>query len=101
MSSVYATPASVAWGEIFHIIEEPIAQAMRGISIEKENQLLFFDRLREGENNLEEIYATWYYIPYWGQDRVIGNMHVLFEAQARQVRVERRQGIGVILSPNR
>lgn len=29
------------------------------------------------------ISATWFYLPYWGNGRYIGNMHLLFEEAGR------------------
>jgi hypothetical protein len=55
---------------------------LQGIPSRYEDQMLFWERLEDGGPNiLEEVYATWYYTPYWGQDRVIGNLLILFEQQ--------------------
>lgn len=78
-------PSTVqVWGEIWEFIEIPLQNCLKGIPTAQENQLLFWDRLKEGPNNMEEVYATWYYVPYFSQDRVIGNLHMLFEQQKTQ-----------------
>ena len=78
--------AEQVWGEIWEFIEIPLQNCLKGIPTAQDNQLLFWDRLKEGPNKMEEVYATWYYVPYFSQDRVIGNLHMLFEQQNKQVR---------------
>jgi hypothetical protein len=79
--------AEQVWGEIWEFIEIPLQNCLKGIPTAQDNQLLFWDRLKEGPNKMEEVYATWYYVPYFSQDRVIGNLHMLFEQQNKQVRM--------------
>ena len=52
-------PAREVWSEIWNLIEEPLADAMKGIPIERVNDRLFFDRLRDGSNpnTMEEVYG--------------------------------------------
>lgn len=46
--SALGKPAKEVWGEIWEHIEIPLADAMKGIPTERQDQLLFFERLHDG-----------------------------------------------------
>lgn len=85
-------PAKEVWGEIWNLIEAPMDATLQGVPSRYEDQMLFWERLEDGGPNImEEVYATWYYTPYWGQDRVIGNLLILFEQQEKQNPISARR----------
>jgi hypothetical protein len=45
------------WGEIWDSIEEPLQQTLHGHSYYRENDMLFFSRLSDGDNPLQEVRA--------------------------------------------
>lgn len=49
------------WGEIWEYIEVPLQDCLRGKPTFREGQLLFWDRLRDGPNRMEEV-SVWAFL---------------------------------------
>ncbi|EIN04589.1 hypothetical protein PUNSTDRAFT_146276 [Punctularia strigosozonata HHB-11173 SS5] len=77
-------PAEEVWAEIWDSIEVPLRQALQGRSYYRENDLLFFDRLSDGPNSLEEVYASWSYTPIYDDYEVIAIQLILYEQSQKQ-----------------